>query len=174
MHHDCQSLSAPTIFRHKASSATSAKNECMSVSTAPARKFDMRPKEFADLLGISQQQACDWRREGVGPSWIRLPGGKAIRYDRASVDRFLEERRQVPMSKDDPSDEQELAALTVLQAVQHRINNDGEAMVKTLRGTGRQVSLRLCEATEIIAHLLKHSDRPEQALTALRQSVSED
>ncbi|OBI62931.1 hypothetical protein A5667_00080 [Mycolicibacterium fortuitum] len=132
----------------------------------------MRPKEFADLLGISQQQACDWRREGMGPDWIRLPGGKAIRYDRSSVNQFLEERRRVPMSTN-PSNEQELAALAVLRAVEHRMQGDGEAMVKALRGTQRQVSLRLCEATEIIAHLLKHSDRPAQVLDALRQSVGD-
>ncbi len=71
-------------------------------------------------------------------------------------------------------DEQELAALTVLRAVEHRVNHDGEAMVKTLRGTGRQVSLRLCEAVELLAYLVRlsdPSDRPAEMLAALRERV---
>lgn len=143
----------------------------MPVTTTPVRKFDMRPKEFAELLGISQQQACDWRREGIGPDWIRLPGGKAIRYDRASVNQFLEERRRVPMSKTEPN-ELELAALSVLQAVQHRVDGDGTAMTDTLRGTGREVSVRLCEAVELLAYLVRLSDRPAEMLAALRQRVN--
>ncbi|WP_396912459.1 helix-turn-helix transcriptional regulator [Mycolicibacterium sp.] len=145
----------------------------MAVNTTPARKFDMRPKEFAELLGISQQQACDWRREGVGPDWIRLPGGKAIRYDRASVDQFLDERRRAPMSKSTNADASKQAARTVLAAVRDRRDHDTAAMLIGLKGTPSQLALRLLEAVELLNYLVSHSDRPDELLEELEARATD-
>lgn len=146
----------------------------MPVETATP-KFDMKPGEFARLFGITEQQACDWRRAGIGPDWIRLPGGKSIRYDRASVDKYIEESRRVPMSqpKTEGHVEQTTAALQVLAAVKANvIDNDPEAMLRRLRGSSREVSLRLAEATNLLAHLCKASGNLEQSLAALVATVT--
>lgn len=69
-------------------------------------------------------------------------------------------------------DEMDHAALTVLAAVKKNvIDNDPEAMLTTLRGSSRQVSLRLAEAANIIAHMCKLSDRPEATLAGLVAAV---
>lgn len=175
----CQSLSiiiSPKAFQQIDQSGTSGKNKYMAVEIDTPRKFDMRPREFAELFGITEQQACDWRREGIGPDWIRLPGGKAIRYDRTSVDKFIEERRRVPMSHQASAasyDEQTDAALKVLAAVKANvIDNDPEGMLRGLRGSSREVSLRLAEATNLIAHLVKMSPHSEATLAALVETVT--
>jgi hypothetical protein len=70
-------------------------------------------------------------------------------------------------------DAQTAAALRVLAAVKANIiDNDNEGMLTTLRGSSREVSLRLAEATNIIAHLCKLSGQPEATLAALVESVT--
>jgi hypothetical protein len=124
--------------------------------------------EAAALAGISKRYMELRIAEGTGPDVTRIGRRVLVRDDRlrAWIDQQTEETIV------NAHDEREIAALTVLRAVEHRMQGDGEAMVKSLRGNGRQVSVRLCEAVEIIAHMLKLSDRPEQALAALLQSVS--
>jgi excisionase family DNA binding protein len=124
--------------------------------------------EAAALAGISKRYMEMLIADGSGPAVTRIGRRVLIRDDRLRewIDRQTE-AEDAAMGQE----EQELAALVVLRAVEYRLQGDGAAMTRTLRGTGREVSLRLLEATEIIAHLLKHSDRPEQVLAALLQSV---
>jgi hypothetical protein len=125
--------------------------------------------EAAGLAGISKRYMELRIAGGTGPDVTRIGRRVLIRDDRlrAWIDQQTEVE-EITVGQD----EQELAALAVLRAVEYRLRGDGRAMTRQLRGTGREVSVRLCEAVEIIAHLLKHSDRPEQTLAALLQSVS--
>jgi excisionase family DNA binding protein len=124
--------------------------------------------EAAALAGISKRYMEMLIADGSGPAVTRIGRRVLIRDDRLRewIDRQTETEDAAMVE-----DEQERAALAVLRAVEYRMQGDSEAMTRTLRGTGREVSVRLCEAVEIIAHLLQHSDRPEQILAALLQSV---
>lgn len=125
--------------------------------------------EAAEQLGISLSLLDKLTATG---QLIPTKIGRRTVYQQQHLRAYLESQAQPREAKTvSHPDEQQIAALTVLRAVEHRMQGEADAMVRTLRGTGRQVSVRLLEATEIIAHLLKHSDRPEQALAALLQSV---
>jgi excisionase family DNA binding protein len=47
-------------------------------------------QELARLLKVSVHTLRAWRREGVGPPWIKV--GRAIRYRRSDVERWLEQQ----------------------------------------------------------------------------------
>jgi predicted DNA-binding transcriptional regulator AlpA len=55
--------------------------------------FDQR--QAAELLGLSPATLASWRSRGRGPAFLRL-GGRAIRYRRSDLERFLERERVVP------------------------------------------------------------------------------
>lgn len=75
-------------------------------------------------------------------------------------------------NKNQEYEEMTHAALTVLAAVKANvIDNDPEAMITALRGSSRQVSLRLVEATNIIVNLCKMSDQPAAMLAGLVAAV---
>lgn len=46
----------------------------------------------ARLLGVKPRTLEGWRRRGCGPPFIRL-SGRVIRYNRADLERWLNERR---------------------------------------------------------------------------------
>jgi hypothetical protein len=48
--------------------------------------------ELAIELKRSPETVKRWRRLRLGPPWIALPGGRVL-YDRAEVERWLEEQR---------------------------------------------------------------------------------
>jgi len=125
--------------------------------------------EAAEQLGISLSLLDKLTANG---QLIPTKIGRRTVYQQQHLRAYLESQAKPREARSVTyRDEQQIAALTVLRAVEQRMHGDGDAMVRTLRGTGRQVSVRLLEATEIIAHLLEHSDRREQALAALLQSV---
>lgn len=133
----------------------------------------MRTNEFITALGISPQQACDWRREGIGPDWIRLPGGKAIRYDRESVNNFIEERRLAPMSRNaDDVNEQRDAAKVNCEAVRRKLAGDPDWMLG-LKGTPTVLAVRLMEAISLLSYVASLSDRPNQFLDELERAATE-
>ena len=84
---------------------------------------------------------------------------------------FVRKRRT---GTDDDMERSDNAAAAVLRAVELRLGGDGNAMVHELRGTGREVSLRLLEACELLHHLIRQSDRPAELLQALRREVVGD
>ena len=47
--------------------------------------------EVAELLKVSGGTLRRWRREGIGPPWLRL--GRGVRYLRREVDRWAESQR---------------------------------------------------------------------------------
>jgi hypothetical protein len=128
--------------------------------------------QAAELLTVSQNTLKRLRRRGTGPRVTVLSDGRiAYRAShlRAWIDQQTEENTAVSSNRDEQTD----AALHVLAGVKAKvIDNDPEAMLKPLRGSAREVSLRLAEATNLIAHLVKLSDRPEQMLAALVETVT--
>ena len=51
----------------------------------------MTERELADLLGVHTQTLYRWRANGTGPRWVRLPGGRQVRYRIDAVDEWLTE-----------------------------------------------------------------------------------
>lgn len=57
--------------------------------TAPTPgRMLLKPSEAAYVLNISAPLLRVWRRQGVGPRWVRL-GAKSIRYPIAGIDTFM-------------------------------------------------------------------------------------
>lgn len=54
----------------------------------------LKPRELAELLQVSRFTLAHWRRPAVasGPPYIQV--GRAIRYRRTDVERWLRERDQ--------------------------------------------------------------------------------
>lgn len=48
----------------------------------------MTPDAVARVFGVTRQTLGNWRKQGKGPEYIRLPSG-IIRYRRASVEALL-------------------------------------------------------------------------------------
>ena len=53
------------------------------------RRFDTEA-QAATYLNVSRRTLQAWRQRGGGPEYIKLGG--AVRYDRAALDRYIEER----------------------------------------------------------------------------------
>ena len=51
----------------------------------------LRPKEVADLLGISPYTLLEWRQVGFGPAFLRLRGND-LRYDEATLKEWIGSR----------------------------------------------------------------------------------
>lgn len=53
----------------------------------------LKERLFAEIFGISVACARKWRRQGVGPKWIRIggPGGRAIRYRLSDLEAYIKE-----------------------------------------------------------------------------------
>jgi excisionase family DNA binding protein len=47
----------------------------------------------AEVLGVSPRTLGDWRRQGIGPRFVRM-GRRLIRYARADVDAFVAAGRE--------------------------------------------------------------------------------
>lgn len=124
--------------------------------------------EAAEVLGISVSKVD---KDTASGQLIATKIGRRTVYQPRHLRAYLEAQTR-EVADVNRSDELELAALTVLQAVQHRMDGEATAMTHTLRGTGREVSLRLCEAVEILAYLVRLSDRPAEMLAALRERVN--
>lgn len=52
---------------------------------------------LADLLGVHRDTVYRWRKRGTGPDYIKA--GRVIRYDRADVDRWIEDRKRTSTSE---------------------------------------------------------------------------
>jgi predicted DNA-binding transcriptional regulator AlpA len=46
-------------------------------------------KQLGELIGINEITLGQWRHRNKGPTWIRLPGVRTIRYARADVEAWL-------------------------------------------------------------------------------------
>lgn len=46
----------------------------------------LKTAELADAIGVHPLTLARWRREGVGPAFVRF--GRAVRYPRASISDF--------------------------------------------------------------------------------------
>lgn len=51
----------------------------------------LTPKQLAAELNVAEQTLAKWRLSGVGPRYSKF--GRLIRYDRAEVLRWVDERR---------------------------------------------------------------------------------
>lgn len=121
-------------------------------------------EQLSDLYGIPGSTWRYWASIGTGPPSLKI--GRRRKWRRSDVEKWI-----AAGGESLPGDtEQTTAALAVLAAVERRIDGDGgDAITAELRGTGREVSLRLMEAVELIAHMVRLSDRPDEMLSALRQ-----
>jgi len=54
----------------------------------------LTPAEVATYLRVSWRTLQEWRRSGVGPTWIRL-GYNRVRYRKAEVEEWLNRETQV-------------------------------------------------------------------------------
>jgi predicted DNA-binding transcriptional regulator AlpA len=66
-------------------------------NVASALPVTLRSKEVAELLGVSEKTLANWRWQGRGPAFIKLPGksGKGgVRYDGATVLQWREDHVQ--------------------------------------------------------------------------------
>jgi hypothetical protein len=68
-------------------------------------------------------------------------------------------------------DRQTDAALRVLAGAKGRMDGDEQAVLRALRGSAADVSLRLMESVELIHHLLRRSGDPQAELSACIQAV---
>lgn len=85
---------------------------------------------------------------------------------------FLERKVNAPSTHDVSRHEQTHAALRVLAGVKAVVvDDDPDAMLQALRGSAREVSLRLAEATSLLAHLCRLSGQPEATLAGLVEAV---
>jgi hypothetical protein len=136
------------------------------VTTPPVlHTFD----EAAAIAGISKRYLQLRIANGTGPDVTRIGRRAFVRDDRLAA--WLDQLTVGPEAQVE-YDELEHAALTVLAAVKANvIDGDPKAMLATLRGSAREVSLRLAEATNIIANLCKMSDQPEAMLAGLVENV---
>jgi excisionase family DNA binding protein len=50
----------------------------------------LRDSEVATMLGLSRSAVIGWRRDGVGPRYLKL--GRAVRYKRTDVAEWAERR----------------------------------------------------------------------------------
>lgn len=57
-------------------------------AVSPARRLDTE-KEAAAYLNVSTRTLQAWRLRGGGPEYVKL--GNAVRYDRATLGRFIAE-----------------------------------------------------------------------------------
>ena len=57
----------------------------------------LTPKQAAKYVGISEGALRLWRAEGKGPRYFRA-GEKLVRYRRADLDTWIEERLSQPKS----------------------------------------------------------------------------
>jgi excisionase family DNA binding protein len=55
-------------------------------------------QQLADELQVSVRTLERWRREGTGPSWVRV--GRSPRYRRQDIDRWLEATRREPPQRE--------------------------------------------------------------------------
>lgn len=53
----------------------------------------LAPKQVAGILNVSMSLLEKWRRDGRGPSWIRLEGQRAVRYRHSDVMKFILSKR---------------------------------------------------------------------------------
>ena len=53
------------------------------------------PRETAKYVGVSEPVLRLWRSQGKGPCYFKA-GEKLIRYRRADLDKWIEDRLQVP------------------------------------------------------------------------------
>jgi predicted DNA-binding transcriptional regulator AlpA len=57
--------------------------------------------EAATVLGVSRGTLSNWRSERRGPAYVRLGGGRVIRYKLSEIEAFAEAHRVTPVYTDD-------------------------------------------------------------------------
>lgn len=124
--------------------------------------------QVSELTGLGRNTLKAMRRRGEGPTVTVLSTGR-IGYQVRHVRSWLDSRAEQPeLTAADQTD----AASAVLDAVDLRLAGDGTGMVQRLRGSSQLVSLRLLEATEMLAHFARLSDRPTELVEALRARIT--
>ena len=59
---------------------------------------DQSPEQAASYLESSQQTLRRWRKLGVGPAYVRMPGGR-VRYRTSDLDAYLESATVLPLAR---------------------------------------------------------------------------
>lgn len=62
----------------------------------------MTTAEASDYLRVSERTLIRWRVHRLGPSWTYA--GRQVRYRRADLDRYLDQRSHEPVREADNSD----------------------------------------------------------------------
>lgn len=57
-------------------------------------------KQVSELTGLALSTLRNWRFQGKPPAYIRVGGGRAIRYSRHEIEAFMEAGRVEPRQAD--------------------------------------------------------------------------
>jgi predicted DNA-binding transcriptional regulator AlpA len=129
--------------------------------------------QVSRLTGLGKNTLKALRRKGEGPRVTVLSSGR-IGYQMRHIREWMDTQSEGPepqMGRDQQTD----AALRVLAAVKKNIvDDDPEGGLQVLRGSSREVSMRLAEATNLLVHLCKLSPQPEAMLAALVEAVTNE
>ena len=68
-----------------------------------AQRRILRTPGASEYLGLAESTLEKKRHKGEGPKFIKL-GGRAIGYDVAALDRWLEQQRRLTVNADAPTD----------------------------------------------------------------------
>ena len=58
-----------------------------------ARRHLAKPEEVAEHIGVSIGHLAQMRFRGTGPRFVRPTGGRAVRYDWADVEAYIEAQK---------------------------------------------------------------------------------
>jgi excisionase family DNA binding protein len=62
----------------------------------PATALYLTEKQTGKRIAVSRSALRKWRREGVGPPYVKL--GRMVRYPRAELDKWLKSRLRLKSS----------------------------------------------------------------------------
>lgn len=72
--------------------ASPAAEPVPALSAAPVPRLALTSAELGIALGVSQSTIAGWLRSGDAPPYVRLPGGRLVRFPVALAERWLAER----------------------------------------------------------------------------------
>jgi predicted DNA-binding transcriptional regulator AlpA len=67
----------------------------------PALPRYVTENEAAAVLGVSRGTLSNWRSERRGPPYVKLGGGRVVRYKLSEIEAFAEAYRVTPVYTDD-------------------------------------------------------------------------
>jgi predicted DNA-binding transcriptional regulator AlpA len=123
-------------------------------------------EQVSAITGLGRNTLKAKRRTGTGPRVTVLSTGR-IGYRVRDVREWLDERAE---TQEADVDQQTRAALADLDAV--KVRNAGGDLIAAVRNADTPMHIRLLEAIELLAYLVRLSDRPEDMLAALRERVN--